>query len=133
MPILKNPEERLWRTDFRTGRSVYVLLSNNISMPSEDDPMIGTMATSTMAENVVNTHNGALALYGRRYQQVLADAEINPPDQPKKEVHFKFDSSELDRAEHAQFLAVMWWLLNGPFVRPPIVEKIYRALGGEGA
>lgn len=128
---LHNPEERLWRTDLRTGRRVYVLLSNDVTKPSEDDPMIGAMETSTIAENVVNTHNGALALYGRRYPQILADAEINPPDNPKKEVHFKFDSTEMDRAEHAQLLAVVRWLHNGPLGSSPGVFKLYKALGGE--
>lgn len=132
MATLHNPEEKLWRTDIKKGRAIYVLLSNDVTRPSEDDPMIGTMETSTMAENVVNTHNGALALYGRRYTQVLETAEINPPDHPKKEVYLKFDRADLDRFEYAHLLDIMEWLHKGPLGSTPVVEKVFRALGGKG-
>lgn len=130
-PRLNVPEERLWRTDFKKGRGIYALLSNDIARPSDEDPLIGTMESSIVAENVVNTHNGAMSLYGRRYAQVLADAEINPPDNPKQEVYFKLDRTDLDREEYSQLLAIARWLYKGPIDFSPIVEKLYRALGGE--
>lgn len=131
MASLNKPEERMWRTDFKKGRGIYVLLSNDTTRPSEDDALIGTMESSVVAEDVVNTHNGVMTLYGRRYPQVLADVEINPPDNPKKEIHFKLDRWELDREDYAQLLALVRWLYKGPLDSPPIVEKLYRALGGE--
>jgi hypothetical protein len=130
MPSIINPEERLWRTDIRKGRAIYALMSNDPTRPSDDDTLIGVMESSIVAENVVSTHNGVLALYGRRYPQVLADAEINPPDQPQKEV-FRFYRSELDQVEHAHLLAIMGWLHKGPLGSTPVVEKVYRALGGK--
>jgi len=35
------------------------------------DPLIGTMSTSELAETVVDTHNKALAKFGRRYLKAL--------------------------------------------------------------
>lgn len=72
MAILSNPEERLWRTDEKRGRGIYALLSNDISRPSEYDPLVGVMETSELAEDVVDTHNHALTKYGRHYLRVLA-------------------------------------------------------------
>ena len=75
MPIdvpLRNITERLWRTDIRLGRNVYALLSNDVRRPSQQDPLIGTMESSEIAENVVDTHNRALMKYGRHYLKVLA-------------------------------------------------------------
>lgn len=69
--IVKHPETRFWRLDFRLGRNVYVLLSNDPDEPSENDPMIGVMESSAMAEDVVNTHNALLAKYGKHYPRVL--------------------------------------------------------------
>lgn len=131
MTTLRNPEERMWRTDTKRGRSIYALLSNDVLKPSEDDPMIGTMDSSIMAEDVVNTHNGVLALYGRRYPQVLAAAEIEAPSKPKNEGYFKLGRTELNRSEHSQLLILASWLHKGPLESIPIVEKLYRALGGE--
>jgi hypothetical protein len=34
MAPLNNPGERLWRTDFRLGRNVYALLSNDVTKVS---------------------------------------------------------------------------------------------------
>jgi hypothetical protein len=69
---LKDMEQRLWRTDFRLGRSIYALLSNNVRKPSPQDPLIGVMETSELAEIVVDTHNNALMKFGRHYVRALA-------------------------------------------------------------
>lgn len=68
---LLNTDDRLWRTDLRLGRNIYALLSNDSSKPSPQDPLIGVMETSEMAENVVDTHNRVLQKYGRHYLKVL--------------------------------------------------------------
>jgi hypothetical protein len=75
MALMKNPGERLWRTDFRLGRNVYALLSNDVNRPSADDPLIGVMETSDLAETVVNLHNLALTKFGPKYlKRMGADA-----------------------------------------------------------
>lgn len=71
MAPLADPGSRLWRTDVQLGRSIYALLSNDVKSPSESDPLIGVMETSELAEIVVDTHNGALSKYGRRFLRVL--------------------------------------------------------------
>jgi hypothetical protein len=76
VPTLK-PEERFWRTDLKTGRSVYALVSNDPNTPSETDPLIGVMETSAMAEDVVNSHNGLLERYGRKYPERIAREKTN--------------------------------------------------------
>lgn len=69
---ITNPNERLWRTDFRLGRNVYALISNDETHPSQNDPLIGTMESSELAENVVETHNLAVKKFGRHYRRALA-------------------------------------------------------------
>lgn len=71
MAPLSNPTERLWRTDFRLGRNVYALLSNDTSKASKDDQLIGTMESSFLAQTVVDTHNAAMLKYGRHYMRAL--------------------------------------------------------------
>jgi hypothetical protein len=70
--VITNPSERLWRTDFKLGRNIYALLSNDETRPSNNDPLIGTMETSELAEIVVETHNLALKKFGRHYKRALA-------------------------------------------------------------
>lgn len=118
------PETRLWRTDKGRGRNVYALLSNNVLLPHDDDPLVGIMESSAIAEDVVNTHNGVLALYGRRYPRVLHEAEQEPAN-PKGELYFK-----LGRGEHDQLLSIIGWLYKGPIGTHTVVEKLFRALGG---
>lgn len=72
MAPLNNPGERLWRTDYRLGRNIYALLSNDIDKPSSHDPMIGTMETSELAEIVVDTHNKVVLKFGRHFLKALA-------------------------------------------------------------
>lgn len=66
---LKNIELRYWRTDLRLGRNVYALLSNDPDAPNETDPLIGVMESTALAEDIVNSHNGLLMRYGRRYPE----------------------------------------------------------------
>lgn len=72
MVVIKNVEDRYWRTDLRSGRNIYALLSNDTEVPSENDPMIGVMETIALAEDVVNAHNGLLERYGRKYPERIA-------------------------------------------------------------
>lgn len=71
MAPLSNPGERFWRTDYRTGRNIYALLSNDVTKTSQQDPLIGTMDNTELAEIVVDTHNLALKKYGRHFRRVL--------------------------------------------------------------
>lgn len=71
MAILNNPEERFWRTDAKLGRNIYALISNDITKPSENDPLVGSMETPTLAEDVVDTHNSVLSMYGKPYLKRL--------------------------------------------------------------
>lgn len=72
MAPLTNLGDRFWRTDLQKGRSIYALKSNDVELPSEDDPLIGVMETTTLAEDVVDTHNNAIRKYGRHFRRVLA-------------------------------------------------------------
>lgn len=72
MGLIKS-EDRFWRTDFhKTGRNIYALKSNNIELPSNDDPLIGVMETTQLAEDIVDLHNNAIKRYGRHFRRVLA-------------------------------------------------------------
>lgn len=68
---IPNPSERYWRTDFKLGRNIYALLSNDVKKASPQDPLIGVMETSEMAENVVDTHNLVIERFGRHYVKAL--------------------------------------------------------------
>jgi hypothetical protein len=68
---LKDASTRLWRTDIRLGRNIYALLTNDVRRPTPQDPLIGVMETSEIAENVVDTHNNALIKFGRHYKRAL--------------------------------------------------------------
>lgn len=74
-PYVENAEHRLWRTDLRLGRNIYVLISNDITKPMEHDPLIGVMETSSLAEDVVQTHNALILKFGKRYPQALDSLE----------------------------------------------------------
>lgn len=75
MAPLQKPEERMWRTDIKRGRGVYALVSNDVTQPSEYDPLVGVMETSELAENVVGVHNALLTLYGRQYYKRVLNLE----------------------------------------------------------
>jgi hypothetical protein len=71
MPPLNDPEQRLWRTDFKRGRGIYALVSNDLTKPSEYDPLVGVMESMELAENIVDLHNHALTKFGRHYLRAL--------------------------------------------------------------
>jgi len=72
MPPVTDPENRLWRTDVKRGRGIYALISNDVSKPSEFDPLIGTMESSALADRVVEVHNAVLNTYGKtHYRKAL--------------------------------------------------------------
>ena len=75
MTLVQNPEEWFWRTDLHLGRNIYVPLSNDVTKPSEDDPLIGTMESSELAEMVVDLHNLALERFGRHFRKALASGQ----------------------------------------------------------
>jgi hypothetical protein len=77
MGTVKNIPHRYWRTDLRLGRNIYALLSNDPEAPSTLDPHIGTMESTALAEDVVNTHNGVLERYGRKYPERIARDKPN--------------------------------------------------------
>jgi hypothetical protein len=130
MALMHNVTDRYWRTDIRRGRNVYACISNDPTQPSEDDPLVGTMETSEIAEDVVNTHNGALAQFGKRYRTVLSDVDSGRAD--AGEVFFV-----LGREEKQGLMAITDWLRGG-LMRLLVEEgptrsaldKLYRALGG---
>lgn len=68
-PQIKKPERSLWRTDFRLGRNIYALLSNDPESPSTQDPLVGVMESTALAEDVVRTHNAVLQRYGYKYPE----------------------------------------------------------------
>jgi hypothetical protein len=72
MVPLTNPDGRLWRTDMRMGRNIYMLLSNDVNKPSEFDPLVGIMETSELAESVTDLHNNALTKFGRHFVKALS-------------------------------------------------------------
>lgn len=117
------PEQRIWRTDER-GRAIYAVISNSPHRPSDDDPLLGIMESSIVAADVISTHNGALARYGRRYNQVMASAEENEGAQIG-EVYFQVSAGERE-----QLLQLTSWLNNGPFRRLGVVEKLHKVLSG---
>lgn len=145
MANIPNPGDRLWRTDLRgLGRGVYALLSNDVEHPSPEDPLVGVMETTEMAEDVVNTHNGALAMYGRRYRRVMHQAEQTPRAiamhtrrhrRVTEEEDLSFSFSLRDEERQGLFAIVEWlrdgfakqWLKEGPTQRA--VDKLYQALG----
>jgi len=117
------PEQRMWRTDKR-GLGIYALISNDPRRPSEDDPMLGSMESSIVAQDVISTHNGALARYGRRYGSVLASAEVREGAQVN-EVYF-----QVSPGEKQQLLELVDWLNSGPYRELGVVEKLERVLRG---
>jgi hypothetical protein len=118
------PELRLWRTGEKQGRHIYALLSNDPLRSSENDPLVGIMESSIVAQDVVSTHNGALAMFGRRYPQMLSKAEFEQATS-EHEVYFRVNPGEKE-----QLLALTEWLNAGPFRPIPIVQKFLKVLTG---
>jgi hypothetical protein len=71
MSLISDPGSRLWRTDYKVGRNIYALLSNDVTKTSQQDPLIGTMESTELAEIVVDTHNKVVLKYGRHYLKAL--------------------------------------------------------------
>jgi hypothetical protein len=118
------PEMRPWRTGEGKGRHIFALLSNDPVHPSSDDPLIGVMESAVVAEDIVSTHNGALAKYGKRYSQVLADAEVGT-DRSESEIFF-----QVSPGEREQLLELTVWLNSGPFRALAIVQKLHGVIVG---
>jgi len=77
MGLLTNPGERFWRTDFKLGRNIYALQSNDVQKPSGQDPLVGVMETSELAENVVELHNQAIKVFGNNHLKAMARLSNN--------------------------------------------------------
>lgn len=118
------PELRLWRVGKKQSRHIYALISNDPLRSSDDDPLVGIMESSIVAQDVVSTHNGALAMFGRRYPQMLATAEFEQAAS-ENEVYFRVSPGEKE-----QLLALADWLNNGPFRPLPIAQKFLKVLTG---
>lgn len=118
------PELRLWRIGDKQGRHIHALLSNDPRRSSENDPLVGIMESSIVAQDVVSTHNGALAMFGRRYPQMMGKAEFEQAAS-EHEVYFRVNPGEKE-----QLLALTEWLNSGPFRPLPIVEKMLKVLTG---
>jgi hypothetical protein len=71
MPLVNDPGNRFWRTDYKIGKNIYALLSNDVEKPSQQDPLIGAMETTELAEIVVDTHNMSRQKYGRHFRRVM--------------------------------------------------------------
>ena len=73
MGLVSDPQNRLWRTGSRpeTANEIYVLYHNDVTKPSRNDPLIGSMETSDLADIVVQTHNLVVGRFGRHYIRAL--------------------------------------------------------------
>jgi len=68
---LDRPEDRFWRTDTKTGRSVLALKTNDTDLPSEDDQILGVMESAKLADEVVALHNNAIRKFGRHFRRIM--------------------------------------------------------------
>lgn len=77
MPLIVDPEKRLWRTGSSTekGNEIYALIYNDPTKPSRNDVLIGQMDTTELAEIVVNVHNLVVAKFGSHYEKMLQGME----------------------------------------------------------
>jgi hypothetical protein len=70
--LVSDPKDRLWRTGSGTnGNEIYALLFNDVTKASRNDPLIGSMDTAELADNIVDMHNRVLRKYGRHYITAL--------------------------------------------------------------
>jgi len=119
-------ESRFWRTDDQQGRKIYALMSNDPTRPHELDPYIGSMETANSAQDVVDTHNGVLTRFGRRYPETLFESLSRTA--PADDIYIKATPQE-----KRDFLFILAWLVEGPMETYPIVQKMYTLLGGENS
>lgn len=72
MALIDDPQNRVWRTGSGTNANeIYALVYNDVTKPTRNDPLIGSMDTSELADNVVDTHNRVLRKFGRHYVKAL--------------------------------------------------------------
>lgn len=72
-PLIDNPENRLWRTgsSSESGNEIYALLFNDVTKPTRNDVLIGSMDNAELAESIVDMHNRVLRKFGRHYIKAL--------------------------------------------------------------
>jgi hypothetical protein len=72
--LIDDPIARVWRTSTRDaeGNLIYAMLFNDITKPSRDDVLIGSMDSSELADSVVDMHNRLLKKFGRHYPKALS-------------------------------------------------------------
>lgn len=133
MSSLGDPAHRYWRTDAKaSSRQIYLCLSNDPTKPSDDDPLLGVLESSSLAQEVVNTHNDALAKYGRRYRTVLASKEPEQRATVPSEIIL-----DLPVEERRGLLELLrWWRQGVPVMglgQPTVraITTLYRAIGGD--
>jgi hypothetical protein len=134
MQSLGDPANRYWRTDMKaSGRQIYMCLSNDPTVASDSDPLLGVLESSGLAQEVVNTHNDALAKYGRRYRTALA-----APAEPERRITSPTELViDLPPEERRGLLELVRWWRNGQHVlglgAPTVraLTSLYRAIGGD--
>jgi hypothetical protein len=70
--LISDPQNRVWRTGSGVnGNEIYALVFNDVTKPTRNDPLIGSMDTADLAELVVDVHNRILRKFGRHYVTAL--------------------------------------------------------------
>lgn len=54
---IADPENHRWRVGRRVGRTIYALVSDDASQPSDTDLLVGVMDTPALATEAVRAHN----------------------------------------------------------------------------
>lgn len=74
MALIEDVKNRLWRTGSTTNANeIYALVNNDVTKPTRNDPLIGSMDTAELADHVVDIHNRLLSKFGRHYVRALRD------------------------------------------------------------
>jgi hypothetical protein len=70
---IEKPQETVWRTGsgIESGHEIYAMVFNDVTKPTRNDPLIGSMDTAELAEFVVEVHNRMLRKFGRHYKRAL--------------------------------------------------------------
>lgn len=71
--LIEKPQDTVWRTGtgLENGNEIYAMIYNDVTKPTRNDQLIGSMDSSELAEFVVDAHNRLLRKYGRHYKRVL--------------------------------------------------------------
>lgn len=124
------PEERFWRTGTSIGdRHIYACLTNDPSKPHADDLLVAVVESPDVAEDIVDTHNGALQQYGKRYRKALTSPSTASEPDPD-EIYIRLSDNERKAMRR-----LIGWLRTGmedlgnSTVRRG-VDKLYKGLGG---